>query len=316
MTRIRHLLPFDTPTLTVMGALVLMLLGFGTIYPQFLSPAYLLGQLHVAAFLGIVAAGTMMVILIGRIDMSIPWTMTAAAVVATSIGPGQMSGNISILAGLAVGAAVGLVNGFGVAILRVPAIIWTLAVDTILRGAIVYYSAQTLINSTPAPLIRAVGQQQVAGVPLAVVVWVVLSLAVILVLARSVAGRQIHAVGTSETAAFLSGIPTRRVIFGAFVFSGLCNALAGMMVAGYANQAYLDMGAGYLLPAIAAVVIGGTSILGGRGRYSGTIGGVLLITLASSLLSIVRAPESLRQIVFGLLILAMVAVYSRSRQAG
>lgn len=316
MIRIQRLLPFDTPTLTVMAALILMLAGFGSVYPQFLSPAYLLGQLHVGAFLGIVAAGTMVVILMGRIDMSIPWTMTAAAVVATSLQTGPLSGNASILAGLMVGVGVGLINGFGVAVLRVPAIIWTLAVDTILRGAVVYYSAQTLINSTPAPLLRSLGQGQVAGMPLAVMVWLSLSAIVVAVLVRTVAGRQIYAIGTSETAAFLSGIPTRRVIFGGFIFSGLCNALAGMMVAGYANQAYLDMGAGYLLPAIAAVVIGGTSILGGRGSYAGAFCGVLLITLASSLLSVVRAPESLRQIVFGLIILTMVAVYSHRRKAG
>src|SRR5260370_30119404 len=114
---------------------------------------------------------------------------------------------------------------------------------------------------------------------MAVVLWGALSLIITVLLRRTLFGRYIYPVGTNETAAYLSGVPTRRVVVAAFVLSGMCSALAGLMLAGYANQAYQNMGEPYLLPGIAAVVLGGTSIDGGRGRYSGTVAGVLLITL-------------------------------------
>ncbi|SIT49863.1 putative ABC transporter permease protein YphD (fragment) [Paraburkholderia piptadeniae] len=116
--------------------------------------------------------------------------------------------------------------------------------------------------------------------------------------------------GSGEKAAYLSGIDTRRVILAAFVLSGLCSAVAGIMLAGYAGQAYQRMGDPYLLPGIAAVVVGGTSILGGKGSYGGTIAGVLVITLVSSMLSLMHVPEAIKQICYGGLIVGMVCLYS------
>jgi ribose transport system permease protein len=127
-------------------------------------------------------------------------------------------------------------------------------------------------------------------------------------------GRFIYAVGSNERVAFLSGIRTKRIIITIFVMSGICNAIAGILLSGYSNQAFQAMGDPYLIPAIASVVIGGTSISGGRGSYVGTILGVIFITYLSSLLSVLQVPEAGRQILFGLIIIIMMISYSRRKQ--
>lgn len=305
----------DAPTRTVFASTALLLIVAGVCLPQFFSSAYLLQQLHTAAFLGIVAAGAMLVILLGHIDLSVPWTMTAAATFSTayvSAAGGGLPGEVGVLVGLVIGASVGLINGVGVAVLRIPSMIWTLAVDTMARGACVYYAGQYVVKSQPALLMQWAGQGKLFGtVPVAVVLWGLLSILVALALKKSLFGRYLYPIGASETVAYLSGVPTRRVIVAAFVASGMCSALAGMVLAGYANQAYQNMGEPYLLPGIAAVVLGGTSIAGGKGNYAGTVAGVLLITLVGSILSVLQVPEAARQITYGLIILAMLAFYSR-----
>lgn len=307
----------DIPTTTVFAACVVITLAGSTVFPQFLSIGYLLQQLHVGSFLGIVAAGLFVVILLGHIDLSAPWTMTAAAVVATTINDTMgVPAWTGLPIGLSVGILVGLINGVGTVVFQVPSIIWTLAVNTILRGIIVFWMAQRMLNTESIGLIETMGQGKVLGlVSWAVLLWAAISIVILWTQKRSLVGRYLIAVGQNAKAAYLSGIANRKIVLGAFAFAGLCNALAGILLAGYAGQAYMDMGTPYLLPAIAAVVIGGSNILGGRGVYLGTLGGALMMTLLTSLLSISQMPEAVRQIIFGVLILGMVLVYSRRKGA-
>lgn len=273
-----------------------------------LQPAYLLQQLQIGAFLGICAAGMMMVILLGHIDLSIPWTLTAAAMMATSVG-----GPWAIPTGLAVGLAVGLVNGLGVSVLRIPSMIFTLGVDSVLRGLMVAHTGGFAPQTEASPLMRFLAAERVAGIPVAIFVWAGVSLLIAGLQGRTGLGRAIYATGAREGAAYLSGIRTRRVIVAAFVCSSLCAATAGILLAGYSAKAYQGMGNAYLLPAIAAVVLGGTHILGGRGRYLGTLVGVILIVLLNSVLSIMQMPEAYRQVIYGLVIVGMLLVYGRER---
>ena len=150
---------------------------------------------------------------------------------------------------------------------------------------------------------------RVLGLPMALLVWALLSLAMVFLLGRTVFGRYVYAIGNREAAAYLSGVPTRLVLVAAFALCGLCAGLAGVLLAGYSTKAYQGMGDAYLLPAIAAVVIGGTHILGGRGRYAGTVVGTILITLLSSVLSVMQMPEAGRQIIYGLVIIVMLLAY-------
>ncbi|WP_374301454.1 ABC transporter permease [Ferrovibrio sp.] len=306
----------DNKPIAIAVVFILVILLIGTTYTlsttgtmPLLSPNYLLQQLQIGSFLGICAAGIMMVILLGHIDLSIPWTLTAAAMTATAMG-----GDLAVPTALAVGVAVGVVNGIGVAYLRIPSMIFTLGVDTVLRGLMVAQTGGFAPQDTATPLMVFLAKQRLLGIPAAIFVWAAVSLAIIIILTRTGFGRAIYATGSREAAAYLSGIRTRWVIVGAFVVSGVCAAIAGILLAGYSAKAYQGMGNVYLLPAIAAVVLGGTHILGGRGRYAGTLIGVILIVLLNSVLSIMQMPEAGRQIIYGGVIIAMLLVYGRNQR--
>ena len=272
-----------------------------------LSPTYLLQQLQVGAFLGVIAAGMMLVILIGHIDLSVPWTLTAAAMMATAAG-----GTLAVPTGLAVGLGVGLLNGLGVAYLRVPSMIFTLGVNAVMRGLMVAHTGGFAPQTAATNLMRFIGAERIASVPVALLVWAAVSLVVSGLLTRTTFGKALYSIGNREAAAYLAGIRTRRIVVLAFALCGLAAGLSGVMLAGYATKAYQGMGDAYLLPAIAAVVVGGTNILGGRGRYLGTLFGVVLIVLLNSVLSIMQMSEASRQIIYGTVIIAMLLVYGRS----
>ena len=308
-----RLSPQDRPVAIAAG-FVLVILAAGTAYTlatqgnaTLLQPRYLLQQLQVGSFLGIVAAGMMLVILLGQIDLSVPWTLAAAAMMATAFG-----GPFAIPVGLAVGLAVGLVNGVGVAYLRVPSMIFTLGVNAVLRGLMVAHTGGFAPQTAATPAMQFLAVERILGIPVALLVWLSVSAFVVVALRRTTFGRAVYAIGNRERAAYLSGIDTNRTIVIAFILSGMAAGLAGVLLAGYSTKAYQGMGDAYLLPAIAAVVIGGTNILGGSGRYLGTFIGVILIVLLNSVLSIMQMPEAGRQIIYGTVIIAMLLVYGRS----
>jgi ribose transport system permease protein len=274
-----------------------------------LSVNYLLQQLQTGSFLGICAAGMMMVILLGHIDLSIPWTLTAAAMTATAVG-----GDLAIPTALGVGVCVGLLNGIGVAWLRIPSMIFTLGVDTVLRGLMVAQTGGFAPQDRATPVMLFLAKDRIFGVPAAILVWAAVSIVIATLLTRTGFGRSLYATGSREGAAYLSGIRTRWVIVGAFVTSGVCAAIAGVLLTGYSAKAYQGMGNAFLLPAIAAVVLGGTHILGGKGRYVGTLVGVILIVLLNSVLSIMQMPEAGRQIIYGAVIIGMLLVYGRNQR--
>jgi ribose transport system permease protein len=306
----------ETRPVVIASAFALSILVVGTAYTlsvsgtaPLLSPAYLMQQLQTGTFLGICAAGMMLVILLGHIDLSLPWTLAAAAMMATTVG-----GPWAIPTGIAVGALVGVVNGCGVAFLRIPSMIFTLGVNSVLGGLMVAHTGGFAPQTDATPLMRWLAAGRVAGVPVALFVWAAVSVVIVVILNRTAFGKSIYATGAREAAAYLSGIRTRAVIIGAFMGSGICAAIAGVLLAGYSTQAYQGMGNAFLLPAIAAVVLGGTHILGGRGRYEGTLVGVILIVLLNSVLSIMQMPEAVRQIIYGTVIIGMLLVYGRNER--
>jgi ribose transport system permease protein len=306
----------DTRPILIAAIFIVLILAVGTAYTlstqgtaNFISPKYLLQQLQVASFLGIVAAGMMVVILLGHIDLSVPWTLTAAAMMATAVG-----GPWAIPIGLAVGIGVGIVNGLGVAFLRVPSMIFTLGVNAVMRGLMILHTGGFAPQDHSTKLMEFLAVGHVFGVPMALVVWAIVSAAIVILLNRTMLGRYIYAVGNREIAAYLSGVDTRRVLIAAFVLCGLCSGIAGVLLTGYSTKAYQGMGDAYLLPSIAAVVIGGTNILGGQGRYAGTVVGAVLITLLQSVLSVMQMPEAGRQVIYGAVIVGMLLLYGRNRR--
>ena len=296
-------------------ACILLLLFFGSLYsPSFLSPEYLLQQLKVASFLGVIATGMMLVILLGQIDLSVPWVVAMGGMMACAAAAyGDIGLVLAVPFGIVCGVAIGFVNGIGVAYLRIPSMIITLATNAVAQGLMIVYTGGFSPQDSAPPSIRYLATGfAIPGVPNAVVVWAVIGTAMVFILSRTTFGRAIYGIGNRERAAYLSGIDTRRVVMIAFAISGGLSAFGGVLLAGYASKAAQAMGDAYLLPSIAAVVLGGTSILGGRGSYLGTIAGVILITLLQSILSVMQMQEWGRQVIYGVVIIAMLLLYGRA----
>jgi ribose transport system permease protein len=311
LDRVRRI---DRAVLAALGCNIVLLIA-GALYDRnFISLDYLLQQLQVAAFLGVIATGVMVVVLLGHIDLSIPWVVTIGGMMSTATaGHPGLAGEFAIPFAVACGAGVGVINGIGVAYLRVPSMIFTLATNTIAQGLMVVHTSgfAPQDHATPAMHFLAV-ERTVLAIPNAVWVWAAIGGATVYVLRRTGFGRRIYAIGNGERAVFLSRGNVRGVVVACFAIAGACSAFAGVLLAGYSTKAYQAMGDPYLLPAIAAVVLGGTSILGGRGTYLGTVAGVVLVTLLQSILSIVQMPEAGRQIIYGAVIIAMLLVYGRA----
>jgi ribose transport system permease protein len=303
----------DMPVLIAFGCIILLLL-LGSLYsPHFLSPENLLQQLKVGAYLGVIATGMMMVIHLGQIDLSVPWTVSVGAMMAcAAVSWGPAGEAMAIPFGVLCGVGIGLVNGIGVAYLRIPSMIITLAVNAVAQGLMVAYTGGFAPQDSASSAMRVIAAQSSFGVPNAVLVWIVVGALAVFLLSRTTFGRAIYGIGNSEPAAYLSGVPTQRVVMVVFAVSGGLAAFGGVLLAGYAGKAAQSMGDAYLLPAIAAVVLGGTSILGGRGNYLGTVAGVILITLLQSILSVMQMAEFGRQVIYGAVIIAMLLLYGRA----
>jgi len=212
---------------------------------------------------------------------------------------------------LAAGAAVGALNGAGIALFGVPPIIMTLAVNVILQGAILVYTGGTPQAVAP-PLIQFLAVGRIGPLPVVAILWIALAAAASFLLSRTSFGRRLYAVGSSATVAEFSGVPIVRTTVLAYTLSGFTAALAGMLLTGYTAQAYLGMGDPYLFTSIAAVAIGGASILGGSGHYIGTIAGAFVLTILTGLLPALNLSNGALLIVYGVVILITVSLASEA----
>jgi ribose transport system permease protein len=309
----------ERPVWIASGCTLVLLLASSLYSRNFLTPDYLLQTLQIASFLGVIATGAMLVILIGAIDLSVPWSVTLGGVMASAAGGWFAEGNawVAIPVGLACSTLLGAVSGIGVGYLRVPSMIFTLGTNAAAQGLVVLQTGgfAPQERATPAMHLLATGRS-FFGIPNALLLWIAVGAAASFLLHRTTLGRAIYAVGNRERAAYLSGVDTRRTTATVFIAAGALSGLAGILLAGYSNKAYQGMGDSYLMPAIAAVVLGGTQIQGGRGSYLGTVFGVILITLLQSILSVMQIPEFGRQMVHGSVILALLLSYGRGRRAG
>ena len=307
----------DPAVATAFGCIILLLF-LGSLYSSsFLSPEYLLQQLKVASFLGVIATGMMLVILLGQIDLSVPWVVAVGGMMSTAAtGWGPTGEAIAIPFGILCGVGLGLANGIGVAYLRIPSMIITLAVNAVAQGLMVVHTGGFSPQDSSSAAMRFIATgDTLLGIPNALIVWAAVGGATVFLLSRTTFGRAIYGIGNRERAAYLSGIKTQRVVLVTFAIAGGLSAFGGVLLAGYASKAAQAMGDAYLLPSIAAVVLGGASILGGRGSYIGTVAGVILITLLQSILSVIQMEEAGRQIIYGVVIIAMLLLYGRERAA-
>ena len=299
-------------------AAVLLFVAGELVRPGFASAGGIESVLVVASFIGFVAAGQMFVILIGGIDLSVPWVLNAAAIVmVTTTGGSNGRLLLGLAATLGTGAAVGVVNGIGVAAFGVPAVVMTLAMNGIMEGLTLGLSSGMTCEACAAyapPVIQEAVHGHLLGVPAVLYVWLVVILLVSLALSVTTFGRATYAVGNSARVSYLAGVRVGTVTVALYGLSGVFSALAGIMLVGFGGQASLGMGDPYLFQSIAAVVIGGVYILGGRGSYLGVVAGsVTLVALVSVLLAL-NMPDYGRSIVYGVIILGLLLAYGREEE--
>jgi ribose transport system permease protein len=296
-------------------ALILLLMifvaGVELVRPGTVTPLWASNVLMFAAPLAIMGAGQTLVMLTGGIDLSVATVATGAAyLMATNASSGAA---FAIGAAILLGVVVGLVNGIGVALLRVQPLVMTLGAGLMTSGVMIVYS-QHMMASTPRvpPIIQTLGAGKVLGlVPVDLFLWVAIGAAILFGLARTGFGRLLYAVGDNREACHLAGVRVWRVLFADYLISAVLAAITGLVLVGGTNAADLSLADSFLLPSVACVVIGGTSIFGGRGGYGGTIVGALILTVLTGLLTLLDVSEPIKQILYGAIILSLAAAYAR-----
>jgi ribose/xylose/arabinose/galactoside ABC-type transport system permease subunit len=295
------------------AVIILLLVAAAVITPGYMKPNKLMLLLRQAAPLGIVALGQLFVILVSGIDLSVGQVMSMTSVMASGIimgEPNRILPAVAVVVGLAV--ASGFINGLIIAKRRVEPFVMTLAMMVIIQGFHWNYSKGANMAYVPTGF-RQLGLGYIGPVPTPVILWAFLCVVAAVVLYRTPFGRRIYATGGNRVAARMSGVNVDLATIIPYVLCSLSGVLAGLISLGYVSVGDSRTGMGYELGSIAAVVIGGASLAGGRGRVSGNIAGVLILTLINSLLNAFGALWFVIQIVRGAIIIGAVAWYVRSR---
>jgi ribose transport system permease protein len=253
-----------------------------------------------------------MTMLTGGIDLSVGAvaSMTGFVVATLVNGPGLWP---AMLISLAIAAIVGVVTGIGVGVFRVHPLIMTLGMSLVVLGFANVWQLQMVQTGSGVPQeFRNIGAGMfLEVVPKSLLIFIPLALLIIFTLNRTGFGRLLYAIGDNPIASRLSGARSWQVLLVLYVVSAVLAGLAGFLFSGLTNVASVTLADSAVLPSVAAAVIGGTSILGGRGAYGGTIIGALILTVISSILSSLGYPEAVRQILFGAIIVFVAAAYTR-----
>ena len=299
------------------AAILLFVVG-DIVHPGFARLGSVTAILTIASFVGLVAAGQTFVVLIGGIDLSVPWVLNGAAILLVTSSLGQDGRALyALLLTLGMGAAAGLVNGIVIAFLGVPAVVMTLAMDGIMEGLTLGLSGgmtcQACASYAP-PVVQDAVHGSLFGIPAAVFLWIVVIAIVSFILSFTTFGRKTYAIGNNPLASYLAAVNVRLVTALLYVLSGLFAALAGILLVGFGGQASLGMGTPYLFQSIAAVVIGGVYMLGGRGHYLGVAAGAVTLVALVSVLLAMNMPDYGRNIIYGIVILILLLLYGREER--
>lgn len=263
-----------------------------------------------ASFLLLPALGQMLVITTGKgnIDLSIPSVVTLSAYLSVTTGSGTDFGFVmTLLIVLAVTALVGLANALLVLVVRIPAMIATLATGYILATATLIVNAKVGMFIKP-PLLTFLSTGRLGGFPVMCIIGLIAAALTAWMLARTAYGRKLFAVGQSDEAARLTGIRVGPVIASTFVVSAMMSGLTGVLLSGYAGGAFLEMGTPYLLQSVGAVVLGGTLIAGGSATALGTLFGGMLLVMIVTTMQIAGLPPGAQDILQGVIIILVLSV--------
>jgi ribose transport system permease protein len=315
MTRLKSILT-DPMVLATLSILALLAIG------EALSPGFARGDqvmrlLVVSAILGLVAAGQSLVVIGGRegIDLSVGALISLGAVLGGNVMSGADGG---ILPALVVAGGVtfliGLVNGLGVTLVRIPPLVMTLGMMGVVQGALIVIS-RGIPSGNAAPALRTfVNAPLVAGIPGILFVWALVGLFMWALLRRTPFGYAVYAMGANERAAALAGFPVGLIRVLLYGLSGLGAGLTGVVVLGYTGNSFVSVGDQYVLPSVIAVVIGGISLAGGSGSYFGAMLGAVALTLLQSVLTTLQLEFWGRQLIFGAVLLLLMLLYGRTRR--
>ncbi len=291
-------------------AAIVLGLALALLSDQFLTASNILNLLRQISINAIIACGMTLVILTGGIDLSVGSVLALSGAVLAGLASGGTPWPLALLACLALGAAVGLFNGVVITRGRVAPFVATLATMAIARGLTLVYTGGRPITGLPSAL-RSLGTGYVLGIPVPIIIMAVVFLLAYIMLVHMPVGRFIYAVGSNEESARFAGIPVARVTTLTYVLTGLAAALAGAILTGRLNSAQPTAGSGFELDAIAAVVVGGTSLAGGRGSVLGTVVGALIIGMLDNGLNLLGVSSFYQQVAQGVVILLAVLMDRR-----
>lgn len=299
----------------VLAGITAALLVLGTlINNQFLAPMNIANILTMSALLGFVAIGQTLVVISGDdgLDLSVGGVMSLGAIMAYTIMAGNNANFFpALLIVLGVGALFGLMNAVGVVFLKIPALVMTLAMANVLTSVQQLYTGGNPTGA-PAPMATEVATSKALPfLPWIAVLWIGVIIVVHLFLTRTSYGKQLYATGANKNAAYLAGVRVKKIRLITYMLCGVLSAFAGFWLCSYNGVVYVNAGASYVMPSVAAVVIGGTSLAGGKGSYTGTVIGAIILTIINSLLVMLDTDEAGRFMMNGLILIVLLAIYTR-----
>lgn len=303
--------------ITALVAIVLVFVIGQITVSNFLNLNQILITIKLASIISLFGLCQMLVMSAGGagLDLSVGFTATITAIFTASVMNGQ-NGNLwlAVLIALGIGLAVGLVNGLLSAYVKLPSLVVTLAMSQILQGIINVYTAGRLIGGKPSPVLQNLAARATGGFPNIIFVLVAVAVVTMILLYRTKWGAILFGVGENETAAYLSGINTKRVRTTAFILSSMIASLIGLLLLGNMGMAFKDMGSDYVLPSIAAAVVGGVSLKGGDGNYVGVILGAILLQTILNLLVALGWGDAGKWTGYGIVLYILLAAYVGNRR--
>jgi ribose transport system permease protein len=285
---------------------------------NFLSLGQILLTVKLASFIALFGLCQMIVIASGGsgLDLSVGYAATMTAVFTASIMNGENRNLwMAVLIAISLGITVGLVNGLLTSYVNLPPLVVTLAMANILQGVIDVYTAGRSITGRPSPILRIIAAKSTGIFPNILFILIIVATIVMIILYKTKWGAVLFGVGANETTAYLSGINVKLVRCTAFIISGVLASLIGLLLIGNMGIAFKDMGSNYIMPSIAAVVVGGVSLMGGAGNYIGVVLGAVFLQTLTNLLVALGWGDAGKWLGFGILLFILLIVYVRNRRS-
>lgn len=308
----------DNKKTIVAFLLIIFLFILGEIVvSDFLSVGQILLTIKLSSFIALFALCQMIVIAAGGsgLDLSVGYTATLAAILTATIMDGKNENLLSaIMVALVIGAVIGFANGALIAYVKLPPLVVTMAMASIIQGVINVYTAGRSITGKPSPILGIIAAKSTGIFPNILFVLISLAVIVMILLYKTKWGLKLFGVGTNEKTAYLSGVNVKAVRLVAFIISGIAASLIGLLLIGNMGTAFKDMGSSYVMPSIAAVVVGGVSLAGGEGNYFRVILGSIFLQTLTNLLVALGWGDAGKWLGFGIVLFALLIAYVSDRR--